>query len=71
MQKPEVEKKPGNAYNLFFKEQYSQVAAGGMKVTEAAKEIGARWKSLSEADKARYKAAADEAMRAYKATHGL
>lgn len=71
MQKPEVQKRPANAYNLFFKEQYSQVAVGGLKVTDAAKEIAARWKSLPEAEKARYKATADEAMRAYKASQGL
>lgn len=70
-EKPEVQKRPANAYNLFFKEQYSQVAVGGLKVTDAAKEIAARWKSLPEAEKARYKATADEAMRAYKASQGL
>lgn len=63
-------KKPGNAYNVFYAEQYSAVAKPGGSVTEAAKEIAGLWKALPEAEKERRKAAATQAMEAWKAAHG-
>jgi hypothetical protein len=62
----EAAKKPPTAYNLFFKEQYARLG-GTTKVTEAAKQIGSIWKGLSDAEKQRYKAAAEPAIAAYKA----
>lgn len=49
---PSKPKRAPSAYNLYFKELYPQL---GMKVTEAAKEVGARWRSLPDHEKQRYK----------------
>jgi hypothetical protein len=57
---PVKPKKALNAYNMYFKEQYAQLG-GTLKVTEAAKQIGALWKSLPESEKQRYKVAAEAA----------
>lgn len=65
----EAAKKPLSAYNLFFKEQYARLG-GATKVTEAAKQIGAVWKGLSDAERQRYKAAAEPALAAWKAAQG-
>jgi hypothetical protein len=43
---------------MYFMEQYAQLN-GALKVTEAAKKIGAQWQGLPESEKERYKAAAE------------
>lgn len=51
---PAKPKRPPNAFMLYSKEQRTQFDKT-MKVTEVAKEIGAKWRELSEEEKNRYK----------------
>lgn len=69
LQAKQAAKKPPSAYIIYYKEQYARMGAG-VKAPEAAKQIGGMWKGLSEAEKQRYKDAAEPALQAWKAQHG-
>ena len=53
-------KRPPNAFMIYSKEQRTQFDTKAMKVTEIAKEIGAKWRALSEEEQGRYKQMAAE-----------
>ncbi|KAI0842072.1 hypothetical protein F5Y06DRAFT_258931 [Hypoxylon sp. FL0890] len=47
-------KKPTSAYSLFTKARWASGELAGLKVTEAAKEIGRQWKALPETERHAY-----------------
>lgn len=47
-------KGPGKGYNLFVSQEYATIKKEGVKYNEAFKELGKRWKELSEAQKEKY-----------------
>ena len=48
---PNAPKRPRTAYIRFFQEQYGPDVTTGRTIQENAKEAGARWKTMSDAEK--------------------
>lgn len=61
---PEKPKRPIQGYNLFFKEHVN--ASKGAPVKERAVELGAQWRSLDEATKAKYRQQCEKDIAVYK-----
>ena len=59
--RPSSVKRPSSAYMHFCKAERSSIAKAhpDWKVTDIGRELGKRWRSMSEADKKQYEAAAE------------